>query len=131
VDGWDAAAKAAVLMNVLMGARVTPHDIEREGIRGVSSEQVRSAAARGERVRLVASADRSASGIRGRVRLERVPADDTLGRLEGQQNALLIRTDLLGEIGILQCDGGLTQTAYAIVSDLSAIAGGLKAAPTT
>jgi homoserine dehydrogenase len=122
VDGWDAAAKTAVLMNVWMDARVTPHDIEREGIRGVSGDEVRAAVQRGERLRLVASADRRSGVARGRVRLERVPAEDPLGSLEGQQNAILLRTDVLGEIGILQRDGGLTQTAYAIVSDVAAIA---------
>jgi homoserine dehydrogenase len=76
----------------------------------------------GARIRLVASADREGGRVKGRVRLERVPAHDPLGGLEGQQNALLIRTDLLGEIGILQRDGGLTQTAYALVSDLATIA---------
>jgi homoserine dehydrogenase len=130
VDGWDTAAKTAVLMNVLMGARVTPHDIEREGIRGVSPADVRAAAARGERLRLVASADCDAGSPRGRVRLERVAASHPFGSLEGQQNAILIRTDLLGEVGILQRDGGLTQTAYAIVSDLATIAGRLTRAPT-
>jgi homoserine dehydrogenase len=122
VDGWDAAAKVAVLMNVWMDARVKPGDIEREGIRGVSTEDVRAAVQRGERVRLVGSATRDAGRVAGRVRLEHVPAHDPLGSLEGQQNALLIRTDVLGEIGILQRDGGLTQTAYAIVSDLATIA---------
>jgi homoserine dehydrogenase len=122
VDGWDAAAKTAALMNVLLDARVTPHDIEREGIRAVTTDHVRDALARGERMRLVASADRHGGSPRGRVRVQRVAADDPLGGLEGQQNALLLRTDLLGEIGILQRDGGLTQTAYAIVSDLTTLA---------
>jgi homoserine dehydrogenase len=122
VDGWDAAAKTAALMNVLMEAGVTPHDIDREGIRDVSAESVRSAASNGARLRLVASADRGEGRPAGRVRLERVPATDPLGNVEGQQNVLLLRTDLLGEVGILQRDGGLTRTAYAIISDLSAIA---------
>jgi homoserine dehydrogenase len=122
VDGWDAAAKTAVLMNVWMDARVTPHNIEREGIRGVSRDDVQAAAERGERVRLVASAERRTGMARGRVRLEHVPAQDPLGSLEGQQNAILVLTDVLGEIGILQRDAGLTQTAYAIVSDVAAIA---------
>jgi homoserine dehydrogenase len=122
IDGWDAAAKTAALMNVLMDARVTPRDIAREGIRHLSAEAVRSTSARGERLRLVASADRSAGSPKGSVRLERVPAADPLGSLEGQQNALLLGTDVLGEIGILQRDGGLTKTAYAIVTDLSTIA---------
>jgi homoserine dehydrogenase len=130
VDGWDAAAKTAALMNVLMDARVTPHDISREGIRGVSIEDVKAAQARGERVRLVASAEREPDGARGRVRVERVAASDPLGRLEGQQNALLVGTDVLGEIGILQREGGLTQTAYAIVSDLATIAAGGIGPPT-
>src|SRR5204863_7398610 len=32
VDGWDAAAKTAALANVLMGASMTPRDVERQGI---------------------------------------------------------------------------------------------------
>jgi homoserine dehydrogenase len=122
VDGWDAAAKTAALMNVLLDARATPHDIERQGIRGVTADEVRDACGRGERIRLVASAAGRGPSARGRVRVERVAARDPLAGLEGQQNALLLRTDLLGEIGILQRDGGLTQTAFAIVSDLTTIA---------
>jgi len=122
VDGWDAAAKTSALMNVLMDARVTPHAIERQGIRGVSAADVQDATANGERLRLVASARRDDGRAQGRVRLERVPASDPLGALEGQQNALLLQTDVLGEIAVLQRDGGLTQTAYAIVTDLATIA---------
>ena len=32
VDGWDAAAKTAALANVLLGARITPKDVDRQGI---------------------------------------------------------------------------------------------------
>jgi homoserine dehydrogenase len=119
VDGWDAAAKTAALMNVLLDARVTPHDIARGGIRGVTAADIATARADGKRLRLVAAADR---GGRGRVGIERVDAADPLAGLEGQQNALLLETDVLGEVGILQRDGGLTQTAYALVSDLATIA---------
>jgi len=125
VDGWDAAAKTAALMNVLMDARVTPRDIDREGIRGVSQEQVRAAMGAGRRLRLVASAEWRNGRPAGRVRLAQLEASDPLAGLQGQQNALLLGTDLLGEVGILQRDGGLTQTAYALVTDLAAIARGL------
>ena len=33
-------------------------------------------------------------------------------------NALVLQTDLLGEIAICQLGGSLTQTAYALLSDL-------------
>ena len=36
-------------------------------------------------------------------------------------NALILDTDTLGRVVISQLDGGLTQTAYALLSDLVAI----------
>ena len=36
-------------------------------------------------------------------------------------NALYLTTDLLGQVGIVQCEGTLTQTAYALLSDVSRI----------
>ena len=36
-------------------------------------------------------------------------------------NALVLQTDLLGEIAVCQLGGSLTQTAYALLSDLIAI----------
>ena len=50
-----------------------------------------------------------------------LPADDLLAGVRGQANALVLQTDLLGEIAICQLDGGLTHTAYALLSDLVTI----------
>ncbi len=41
-----------------------------------------------------------------------------LATLRDQQNALVLETDVLGDFAIVQLGGGLTQTAYALVSDL-------------
>jgi homoserine dehydrogenase len=122
VDGWDAAAKAAALANVLMDAGITPADVERTGIRGVSGDRVRAAVARGHRIRLVASAARDRGPVAARVRPEELPAGDPLAILRGMANALVLRTDLLGEIAVTQLAGGLTQTAYALVTDLVTVA---------
>lgn len=129
VDGWDAAAKVAALANVLMGASLTPRQVSREGIRQVTGRMARDAVARGRRLRLVASATREPGGIRGRVRVEDLPSDDPLAQLRGMANALFLETDLLGRVGITQLDGGLTQTAYALLSDLIAVRRSLAARP--
>jgi homoserine dehydrogenase len=121
VDGWDAAAKTAALINVLMDGDVTPHAIDRTGIRGLTGEAVRGAVARDRRVRLVASAAWRDGRLAGRVAPEELPATDLLATLAGQQNALVLQTDLLGEIAIVQRGAGLTQTAYALLSDLVAV----------
>ncbi len=121
VDGWDAAAKAAALANVLLGARTTPLLVERSGIGHLTVEEVRRAVARGKRLKLVARGSRRGDRISVRVGLEEVPADHLFATLAGQQNALILETDLLGEFSIVQLGGGLTQTAYALVSDLVAL----------
>jgi homoserine dehydrogenase len=55
------------------------------------------------------------------VGLEELPADDPLAILDGQANALEIETDWLGRVVIIQRDGGLEKTAYALFSDLITI----------
>jgi len=124
IDGWDAAAKAAALINVLMHGSVTPHAIDRTGIGGTTADQVLAAVGRGKRLRLVASAERRDGHAIGRVAPVELDAGDPLAQLTGMQNLLVIRTDVLGDIGIHQLDGGLTQTAYALLSDLITIARG-------
>ncbi len=121
IDGWDAAAKTAALVNVLMGAAITPHDVARCGIRDISSQEVAEAVARGRRVRLVASVCERSGKLDVRVEPEMLEAHDPLASLGPLENALFLHTDLLGDIGIVQRTSSLTQTAYALLSDLSHI----------
>jgi homoserine dehydrogenase len=121
VDGWDAAAKTAALANVLLDARMTPHAVERQGITAAAGPRAAAARAAGRRLKLVATAGRAGDRVSARVALEELPEDDLLAGLEGQQNALVLHTDLLGEIAVVQRGAGLTQTAYAVLSDLVAV----------
>lgn len=122
VDGWDAAAKTAALANVLLGARITPREVEREGISEQSSETIRLARATGRRVKLVASARGRGRAAHARVGLLELADTDLLAGLDGPQNAIVLETDLLGDIAIVELGSGLTQTAYALLSDLVAVA---------
>jgi homoserine dehydrogenase len=126
IDGWDAAAKTAALVNVLMGSVITPHHVTRTGIRDVTGLDVRDAIGRNKRIRLVASASRQAGKVKARVEPELLDHQDPLAGLVDLNNALYLTTDLLGEVGIVQRGGSLTQTAYALVSDLSRISQRLK-----
>jgi homoserine dehydrogenase len=121
VDGWDAAAKTAALANVLLGANITPKDVDRQGIGPATGPLARDARAAGRRLKLVARADRDGRRITARVAPEELRGDDLLAGLEGQQNALILKTDVLEEIAIVQRSGSLTQTAYALLSDLISI----------
>ncbi len=121
LDGWDAAAKAAVLVNVLMGGAITPHHVTRSGIRDISDREVADALAVGRRIRLVASASRRGGRLEAHVEPEMLDAADPLASLGPSENALYLHTDLLGDVGIVQRESSVTQTAYAILSDLTNI----------
>jgi homoserine dehydrogenase len=126
LDGWDAAAKAAALANVLLDADLTPHTVTREGVGPATGDRARSALASGRRLKLVASGQRSGSAAAAAVALRELDADDPLAILDGQANALEIDTWPLGRIVVTQRDGGLEKTAYALLSDLAAIAKDLR-----
>jgi len=121
VDGWDAAAKAAALANVLLGAKMTPHAVDREGITGVSAARLQAARTAGRRLKLVASGAGTGSGARVSVRLVELPESNLLAGLEGGENALVLHTDHLGDVAIVQRGSGLTMTAFGLLSDLVTI----------
>jgi homoserine dehydrogenase len=126
IEGWDAAAKTAALVNVLMGSVITPHHVARTGIKDVTGLDARDAVSRNKRIRLVASASRHGGKVKARVEPELLDHTDPLANLVDLNNALYLSTDLLGEVGIVQRGGSLTQTAYALLSDVARISQRLR-----
>ena len=118
IDGWDAAVKAVALANVLMVADSRPVDVDRDGIRNVRVEDIERAAGSGMAIRLVARGKRSTDGVKLAVAPERVPRNSALGSVCGTSNVLMLETDLMGEIAILENEPGTGQTAYALLSDM-------------
>jgi homoserine dehydrogenase len=119
LDGWDAAAKTAALANVLLEARLTPHRVRRTGIQTSDGDRARKARAEGRRLKLVVSAVRRGPGdVTAVVEPCELPPTDLLASLDGTANALVLQTDVLGEIAICQLEGSLRHTAYALLSDL-------------
>ena len=121
LDGWDAAVKGCALASVLMGASITPAHVRRRGIVGLSSAAVRAAARDGRHFRLVTRAERVRGAVRVSVAPESLPAADPLGGA-GSDSALVLETDLVGEIAILERAGTVEQTAYGLLSDLVTVA---------
>jgi homoserine dehydrogenase len=118
VDGWDAAAKAAALANALMGASLRPWVVDRVGIGHLTAADARRALQAGTHLKLVMRVVRTPGGVAASVGPEALPFDDPLSRIHGTMNALTISTDLLGDISVVQHVGRLTDTAYALLSDL-------------
>lgn len=128
LEGWDAAAKTSALANVLLDAGMTPRDVDREGLgrdlEGMNAVEarVRDAGSRGKRLKLMAAARREGGRVRAEVKLREVDPGGPFGSLGGAANALRLDTDLVGPLLITQLEGSLTATAYALVTDLVAVA---------
>jgi homoserine dehydrogenase len=121
LDGWDAAVKGCALANALMGASVRPGRVRRRGIAGLGPRDARRAARAGSRLRLVVRGVRRGRRVSVSVAPERVPFGDPLSGA-GPDAALVLETDLMGEIGVFERGATVDQTAYALLSDLLEIA---------
>jgi homoserine dehydrogenase len=118
VDGIDAAVKVAEVAIVLMGQRLKLADIRREGIRGITSQQLRDAHKNGETWRLVSRARRDEDGkIIASVAPERIKLDDPLAQVHGTSLLIAFETDIFRELIISERDPGPEATAYGMLSD--------------
>ncbi len=122
IDGWDSAAKAAALANVLMDAQLTPHDVDRKGIGRLTPSKLLEIDRAGKRVVLLSRARRARDGVKLRVRAEVLDKDDILAAARGTSNLLVLETDLMGQLGVFTLNPGLEQTAYGLFSDVVDIA---------
>jgi homoserine dehydrogenase len=122
IDGWDSAAKAAVIANVLMDARKTPLDVDRRGMGRLTEERVRNLSAQRKTVVLVSRGKRSGNEVRLRVRAEVLDETNLLASVRGTSNVILLHTDLMGTVGTVSISPGVEQTAYGVLSDLVDIA---------
>src|SRR5213596_1327602 len=121
VEGWDATVKACLLANVLMGGRLRPERVPREGIASVSSKRIEAARSARKRMKLIARGWRDGRSVKASVSLEALALEHPLASVDGTSSSLVVRTDMLRELQIIERQPTLRQTAYALYSDLLAI----------
>ncbi|MGC9490746.1 MAG: homoserine dehydrogenase [Thermovirgaceae bacterium] len=118
LEGWDAAAKTAALANVLMDAGITPFDVARSGISGVTQEEVAEAVAKGGHLKLICRAKPEGGSVRATVALEEVGGHHHYAAVSGRGAVLRIETDIMAPILVTQEDPTLYDTAYGVLDDL-------------
>lgn len=119
LDGWDAAAKLTALLNVLMDADLTPMDIDRTGIGGVTAEQMAEAAKCGKVIKLLCHGHQDKQGLHAWVRPTEVEAGSLWATITGTSSVVSIETDLMGKVSVVEHDPELPQTGYGVYSDLT------------
>jgi homoserine dehydrogenase len=122
LEGWDASVKATVLANVLMGADLRPAGVRREELGAEAMRRAQAGLAPGLRLKQMVEVTRAGNEIIGRVYVIALPEDDILGRLSGMETGLQLHTDTMGELTLIEGEGGPGQTALGVLADLVAIA---------
>jgi homoserine dehydrogenase len=124
IEGFDAAAKAAILAGLAFHSRVTAADVHREGITEITATDVASAKAMGYVIKLLAICARSDDGrsVGVRVHPAMIPRSHPLAGVREAYNAVFVEAESAGQLMFYGKGAGGAPTASAVLGDLVAVA---------
>ncbi|MFR9725023.1 homoserine dehydrogenase [Streptomyces sp. MS19] len=122
VEGFDAAAKAAILAGIAFHSRVSLDDVHREGITEVTAADIASARKMGCTVKLLAICERAEDGrsVTARVHPAMIPLTHPLASVREAYNAVFVEADAAGQLMFYGPGAGGVPTASAVLGDLVA-----------
>jgi homoserine dehydrogenase len=126
VEGFDAAAKAAILASLAFHTRVTASDVHREGITDVSAADVASAREMGCVVKLLAICELTdvagGAAVSARVHPAMIPRSHPLASVREAYNAVFVESEAAGQLMFYGPGAGGAPTASAVLGDLVTVA---------
>jgi homoserine dehydrogenase len=127
VDGSDAAQKLAILAHLAFGARTHWREIPRLGIDCLQRSDLRYAEQLGYRLRLLATAKLTDSGLQLHIAPTLIPIGHPLAEVRGPYNAISVVGDAVGDLFFHGQGAGQMPTASAVVADMIDVATGRAA----
>ncbi|MEU2913335.1 homoserine dehydrogenase [Streptomyces massasporeus] len=123
VEGFDAAAKAAILAGISFHTRVRLDDVYREGMTEVTAADFASAKEMGCTIKLLAICERAEDGasVTARVHPAMIPLSHPLASVRGAYNAVFVESDAAGQLMFYGPGAGGSPTASAVLGDLVAV----------
>ncbi|MET9624421.1 homoserine dehydrogenase [Streptomyces sp. NPDC006464] len=123
VEGFDAAAKAAILAGIAFHTRVRLDDVYREGMTEVTAADFASAKRMGCTIKLLAICERSADGesVTARVHPAMIPLSHPLASVREAYNAVFVEAEAAGRLMFYGPGAGGSPTASAVLGDLVAV----------
>jgi homoserine dehydrogenase len=123
VEGYDAAAKAAILASIAFHTRVHVDDVYREGITKVTPDDFMSARALGCTIKLLAICERITTSdglqrVSARVYPALVPLTHPLATVNGAFNAVVVEAEAAGRLMFYGQGAGGAPTASAVMGDV-------------
>ena len=123
IEGFDAAAKAAILAGLAFHSRVTDNDVYREGISKITAADVKVAKAMEMVIKLLAIAELTPEGaVSVRVHPALISRSHPLASVRESFNAVFVEAQSAGQMMFYGKGAGGEPTASAILGDLVAVA---------
>ena len=123
IEGFDAAAKAAILAGLAFHTRVTVADVYREGISEITATDVAVAKSMNHVIKLLAIAELTPDDhISVRVHPTLIPRTHPLAAVRDAFNAVFVEAESAGELMFYGRGAGGAPTASAILGDVVAVA---------
>jgi homoserine dehydrogenase len=122
VEGFDAAAKAAILASLAFHTRVRAADVYREGITEVTASDVESAQEMGCIIKLLCIASSVDGAVSVRVHPAMIPRTHPLASVGDAFNAVFVEAEAAGQLMFYGRGAGGAPTASAVVGDIVAVA---------
>ena len=122
VDGFDAAAKIAILASIAFNSRVVMDDVFTRGIRNITPLDLEAADDLGYCVKLLAIGRRCSKGVDVRVHPTMLPKTHQLATVNGVDNAIYVVGDAVGETMFFGPGAGAGPAASAVMGDVLEVA---------
>ena len=123
IEGFDAAAKAAILAGLAFHSRVTDNDVYREGISKITAADVKVAKDMEMVIKLLAIAELTPEGaVSVRVHPALISRTHPLASVRDSFNAVFVEAESAGQMMFYGKGAGGAPTASAILGDLVAVA---------
>lgn len=122
VGGHDAAYKISILASIAFTSRCDVTQVYREGITGVTAEDMRYADELGYVIKLLAIAGQLDGAVLARVHPAFVPKRHALAHVDGVTNGICVKGDAVGEVMFSGPGAGSLAAGSAIVGDVIDIA---------
>ncbi|MCM3602480.1 homoserine dehydrogenase [Robertmurraya korlensis] len=118
ISGRDAFYKQMILSSLIYHEQPDWEKVERVGIEDVALEDLALGEGHGLRLKLLASLKRGDEGIQATVKPTFVSSEHPLYNVEGVDNGIVIKTDLVGTLMLQGPGAGSKATASAMIEDL-------------
>lgn len=118
VEGYDTANKCVLIANRLFDLNLDINKVEREGITGVTQEDIKAAKDEGKVIKLIGKAFEENGEYKLTIKPEKIDATHPLASINLSEKGVSFTTDILGQITISGGKSSPVGAAGALLKDI-------------